>query len=884
MNSRSSQYPRLRGQVMRVLQAKGCCFVKPLETLPSGYTLPSGKDIFFPGSANGGNLPAEDAIGTFTIKKTDRGIQVVSVEWEELIQEPDSDIKRFIHPYNFVSLPASGLGQSASVDPFRRCGYISHDRYDPKLHSGYIDCTLTTCTHWFIPHPDKSNLIPGTDPKDRHKVLGYFTLDPVSAWNHKDPSEDKTRPALPASSLRGMIRSVFETATLSCFSVFDPRHLDLRIAHDLKEIPDKCSIPNGRGPAQYIPARFLKKNPDGSAVIQLLNGLDDADPANTINAALIHAYRPAVQYKDNTGKKQAGSPTTLWLSIGDATDGTALAAIIEKKPFQKTKKLKSGKVIEYRIRKVYELCLLGNQDDLTKKLLTLCSTLKKDKDKMIVFGYLHRTGPNFLTKHHERLFFRFNAEYNDPDSKYSLRERFELFRCDETPSLRVESQVLAASEAGLAGYANRLGDKVEQDRSIPRKLQKNSKLPYPSDFVAQHEKDAKIKPHDLVYALIEQNSIGQVVRGLYPVTIPRLAHEDSRWMLLPEDFHPCAEPDCLCATCRVFGWVREPKPGQELKPDPNRVDAVAGHIRFTHAVLRGEWSNNSSQLPEEVILPILGSPKPTTTEFYLQPKAGSEQAKWERWPAALQTEQRLLYRQEEAVLRGQKYYRRRENVNPQSADPAANGLRRLENKRDAQNQTVHLLPPKMEFGFRVYFDNLTPEELGALLFSLSLEPPASWTNTQNPIKLRHALGHGKSLGMGACEIAVDTFHLDIVDRSNLGHRYAQIPTYNSLPPLDKSISKTKEKPWKKFIEQLENAWKEAEKHDKTLETTRLELLELLRSDPPNGPIHYPPRPDGVHNENYRWFVQNRKGANKILPSPRDERDPEKRLPVDPTSK
>jgi hypothetical protein len=590
---------QVKGRVVRVVQEKGYCFVEPLAALPSGYILPPRKNIFLHRSANGGSLPSIGATGIFTIENRPEGIRAISVEWEPPVQEPTKDVGRFVHPYNFVSLPADGLGRAIEESVFQRRKYLSHERYDPQLHSGYIDCTLTAQTHWFIPHAEKSFVGPDANG---HKVLGYFTLDAVSNWDHHDPTKDPTRPAIPASSLRGMVRSVFETATLSCLSIFDPGRLDFRI---------------GRG--------------------------------------------------------------------------------------------------------------------------------------------------------------------------------------------------------------------------------------------------------------------------------QRLPHEHARGDLLHPDFHPCFNHNKLCPACRVFGWVREPTSEERLKSAPDQVDAVAGHIRFTHAMLRGEWGT-ATRRPEVVPLAILGSPKPTTTEFYLQPRADWEHARRQRWPSGLQNEQRLLYRQDEAVLRGRKFYRRRSTVNVQNDDPAQNGLRRPENTRGSQKQTIHILPSGLEFGFRVYFDNLHDEEFGALLFSLSLQLPEAWN--QPVLQLRHALGHGKPLGMGACTIRIDALHLDDLDLSSPRHRYAQVPSYAPLPPVIAVPQSFGTTAWQQVVNRFGDAWQRAEALEGELKTTRRELIELLRADPPEGPMHYPPNPLGGHTENYCWFVQNRrgrghnrqrrKGLNKFLPSPLDEREPQKRLPNDPT--
>ncbi|GHS92429.1 hypothetical protein AGMMS50276_00290 [Synergistales bacterium] len=98
----------------------------------------------------------------------------------------------FVNPYNFVSLgdkcsrPEKGAPMPWETD-------------DKKL-SGVIECTLETLTPLFIPR--------GASENDRE----FFSYDYTSA----DP-----KPIIPGSSIRGLIRSVFEALTNSCLSTVD---------------------------------------------------------------------------------------------------------------------------------------------------------------------------------------------------------------------------------------------------------------------------------------------------------------------------------------------------------------------------------------------------------------------------------------------------------------------------------------------------------------------------------------------------------------------------------------------------------------------------------------------------------------------------------------
>jgi hypothetical protein len=79
----------------------------------------------------------------------------------------------------------------------------------------------------------------------------------------------------------------------------------------------------------------------------------------------------------------------------------------------------------------------------------------RQPDTMLVFGFLHRTGPNIENKHHERLFFRWDADYNGPNTKGSIPERYERFR--STPARLSKSTQASSRPPGSACKGMRSG-------------------------------------------------------------------------------------------------------------------------------------------------------------------------------------------------------------------------------------------------------------------------------------------------------------------------------------------------------------------------------------------------------------------------------------------
>ena len=114
---------------------------------------------------------------------------------------------RFLNPYNFVRyLPAGKENGERDVTLLGRCTPPPHDRFIGL--TGMIECELETVTPIFI---SDSEFVEEDKDKE-HKTYRFFRLI------NEDGEEEF---AIPSTSLRGMLKSVFEAATNSCFSVFE---------------------------------------------------------------------------------------------------------------------------------------------------------------------------------------------------------------------------------------------------------------------------------------------------------------------------------------------------------------------------------------------------------------------------------------------------------------------------------------------------------------------------------------------------------------------------------------------------------------------------------------------------------------------------------------
>ena len=193
----------------------------------------------------------------------------------------------------------------------------------------------------------------------------------------------------------------------------------------------------------------------------------------------------------------------------------------------------------------------------------------------------------------------------------------------------------------------------------------------------------------------------------------------------------------------MFGWT--PEPGGE------RTTSRAGRVFISDArflsAKDGIWLSATPITPH-----VLASPKPTTFQHYLvqdrqqghDPDDKSSLAHYGTTPS-------------EATIRGHKLYWHKGKV--RQSDIAA-----TPKEQEHPKQLTRIMPVKagVRFKFRVYFENLRSEELGALLWVLQVPGESGKT-------YRHKIGMGKPLGMGA--VAIDKVEVHLTNRRR---RYSRL--------------------------------------------------------------------------------------------------------------
>ncbi|QIZ72191.1 TIGR03986 family type III CRISPR-associated RAMP protein [Oxynema aestuarii] len=186
----------------------------------------------------------------------------------------------------------------------------------------------------------------------------------------------------------------------------------------------------------------------------------------------------------------------------------------------------------------------------------------------------------------------------------------------------------------------------------------------------------------------------------------------------------------------IFGFVRDKKQEEN--------QAQAGRVFVGDAICQQSTNDDiwwTGNLEKSMTPLILASPKPTTFQHYLvQTTADKKELKhYGSEP------------EKETVIRGHKLYWHKGSA------PSIQLSDNPDSKDDSKSQTTDIKPIKsgVSFNFTIHFENLSPVELGALLWILKL--------AANP-KYRLSLGMGKPLGMGAVKITHELWLSDRVNR------------------------------------------------------------------------------------------------------------------------
>ena len=397
----------------------------------------------------------------------------------------------------------------------------------------------------------------------------------------------------------------------------------------------------------------------------------------------------------------------------------------------------------------------------------------------------------------------------------------------------------------------------------------------------------ELKHGDMVYARCEfTRSTISGIKDLFPVTISRELYENAPEDLLDPSLRPATELDQLSPADRLFGWT--PQGQGSDRGYKSRIRVVCEDSKCP--TLLKDFKNNP--LP----LTILGQPKPEQGRFYV---AADDKG----------TPQRKVKKKKDAgydkngkkQLRGRKHYWHHKGLEvgkdkaedywdpSDPPDPSKDQNReyiRTGRKKDPQNRSIKgWIEPRNAFEATLYVQNLQPEEVGALLWLLTLNKGLNEGDDKHYFRL----GYGKPLGFGSVRIEIDTARLEqdciplagndscITCDDSWKKYYASL---DAKPPATLG-DEQQNRFIQQFITSMLKAYKPSElksiqantpkgleylKHLKQVFSDLLFIkgfLRVLQGPNEEFRIHYPrtnPKrhPDG---KNFEWFMDNERGRS-----------------------
>jgi CRISPR-associated protein (TIGR03986 family) len=439
-------------------------------------------------------------------------------------------------------------------------------------------------------------------------------------------------------------------------------------------------------------------------------------------------------------------------------------------------------------------------------------------DCLQVDGFVCVTGANIDRKHDERVFFVHDQEARRLPLTADLRRRWSELICNYRS---IHEQELA--ERARRGQS--------PDQYLGREPGRTAWSRHVYEPGEEHLSDGS-----LCYAALDEHNS---VVALYPVMISRKLYEENPRDLLPLSLQPAARREQLSPADRVFGWVNQDGNGAyrgNLRVGPVRCDTADAVTTF-----------DGPGVP----LAILGQPKPQQARFYV---AGSPNG--EAQQDGLSKEQ-AGYREGKG-LRGRKVYPHHAGMpegywekptEDRTQVPASGHYQEYrrpgsENERDDQNRSIRgWVRPGAVFHFDVHLTNLSPVELGALLWLLSLEDGHF-----------HRLGGGKPLGFGSVRLTTDSVDMRTGDawKRFYGTLEEEVPPSPDCQGIIRA-----------FTEEVVRAYSRGQ----AFEPVPF-IAAFLRAAPgfADGlPLHYPrarhggdpdPVPPHVEGLAYEWFVAN----------------------------
>jgi len=224
------------------------------------------------------------------------------------------------------------------------------------------------------------------------------------------------------------------------------------------------------------------------------------------------------------------------------------------------------------------------------------------------------------------------------------------------------------------------------------------------------------------------------------------------------DFAPCTDSENLCEACRLFGMVGKKSNdtgsgsnngnGEDNQRDRKKVNAIASRVMFRDATAPepDNWYDGEPRL-----LPILGQPRPSATEFYMKkPDVDAATFNYDYFVThgTRSADRNKKTKLDSAEIKGRKFYWHNSDESARYANAKGKDA-----SRPDMSIIARAVSQRRSFTFDVAFENVTEKELAKLIWVLSIGGKAS--SQDGKPSHAHKLGHGKPIGFGSVGISVN---------------------------------------------------------------------------------------------------------------------------------
>lgn len=729
-------------------------------------------------------------------------------------------MSQFRNPYHFVPVTDDGAPDAVALEDFakpqegRVAPHLTHDRFVKGTHSGRIAFRVTVET----------------------PLICANAQDVRSGWTKLlQPFElVEGEPALPGSSLRGMLSTLIEAASQSALRVLSDPPLSFR-----------RPVGEGLSAIGMIVERqrrlFLYPLAEPHRDLSTEQQLPEGDSARY--ATMFKQPRPKV-YIGSQGTISSESFLDRYQSYDHAAPGP-FYAIRSATLKEKTKPGPRNRVF-----------WLGEEfaaqyGASIRDQVLLWDELRPDQREsgewirgiLRVLGRYPSRHAALRNKKHE-FFLRYSEE-----DELRVKQARGIFPIQDLAIERFEQ--LADQRAKAAN-----DDDSAEELLVPFSPH-GMRRERPADST-RPESSWRLKAGDIVFfrpskdgdAVVEV-SLSSVWRGRVEddrSEPPTAATARAFFPAEKRPLHP--ERQQLSLAEQLLGVV-EVRPSNQQKADKPAF-AWASRVRFGHGRLESAPDGGAYLEADEILsaaqrqakrqldlqdIPLrnLASPKTPSPSLYFKKRDGSG--------AYIK---KTALKPSDHAPQGIKFYLRRNAGTYSPSREAFVHPERLAAQRDPirrQHQSVQkFVRPASTFVCNVDFDNLTKIELALLVYAL------------RPTKrFRHQLGHGRPLGLG--QVRIEIVGLTEIDRRT---RYAEDPLdaprcHHNWSDSEAGIDDRLEKCRKEF-----ESWASR----KGL-AAHLRALELLGAPPRDDvPVHYPqvsgidPTAAAFEQEHYKWFVAN----------------------------